>query len=386
MVPEYRYRKPALSALGILLVVVSCLTIFSPGPVLAATQPDIRVLLDENTHRSVVRGESLYVERFHGGKWRKVVDKVRQVGFSPHPDGVSLDGAKLSSSMFRVRPHFGMVRYKGKYQRGHLVISGTGNRLTTVVVMPLESYLVGVVNGEVDSAWPMEAVKAQVVAARSYALYSMSSGDPLYDVKTDTSDQVYAGVASEDERAVQAVRSTKGLALYRSGSVVPAFFHSSCGGSTSSAADIWGVPNSSLVSAECGLCSDSPRARWELSLPFGEVTAAMRSLFPSPKTIRSFGIHKRTADGRVLTLFIDTGKGKTLVDAGDFRKTIGYQKLMSTRFTLAVSGKNVIFRGAGYGHGVGLCQWGARGGALRGMTYKQILAKYYQGAEVRRAY
>jgi stage II sporulation protein D len=102
--------------------------------------------------------------------------------------------------------------------------------------------------------------------------------------------------------------------------------------------------------------------------------------------IRSFGIHRRTEDGRVLILFIDTGKGRTLVDAGDFRKVIGYQKLLSTRFSLAVAGDRVIFRGAGYGHGVGLCQWGARGGALRGMTYRQILAKYYLGAKIRKAY
>ena len=363
-----------------------------PSPSTATTQPHIRVLLDENSARSLVRAESLYVERFQGGKWRKAVDKVRQAGFSPHRDGVKLDGTQIVSSTFRVRPHFGMVRFKGKNQRGYLVISGTGpgagapKLITTVANMPLESYLVGVVNGEIDSAWPMEAVKAQVVAARSYALHSMSSADPIYDVKTDTSDQVYAGVASEDERAAQAVRSTRGQALYRSGAVVPAFFHSSCGGATSSATDIWGMPNESLVSADCGLCTESPRARWELSVPSSEVAAAMRSLFPSLKKINSFGIHKRTSDGRVLTLFIDTGAGKTLVDAGDLRKAIGYQKLLSTRFSLAVSGNNVIFRGEGYGHGVGLCQWGARGGALRGMTYKQILGKYYQGAEVKKAY
>jgi stage II sporulation protein D len=334
----------------------------------------------------VVRGESIYVERFDGKRWRKVVDKIRSVGFSPDPSGVRLDGTDQTSTTFRVRPHYGMVRYKGKYQRGHLIISGSGSRLTTVVVMPLESYLIGVVNGEVDSAWPMEAVRAQVVAARSYALFRMSTSAPLYDVKADTSDQVYAGVDSEDERAAEAVRSTRGQALYRDNGIVPAFFHSSCGGRTSSAADIWGMPHPSLVSVECGLCSDSPRFRWELSLATGEVVGAIRSLFPSARAIRSFGIHRRTEDGRVLILFIETGEGRTLVDAGDFRKVIGYQKLLSTRFSLAVSGDRVIFRGAGYGHGVGLCQWGARGGALRGMTYRQILAKYYLGAEIKRAY
>jgi stage II sporulation protein D len=328
----------------------------------------------------------MYVERFDGKRWRKVIDKIRRAGFSPDPSGVRLDGTDQTSTMFRVRPHYGLVRYKGKYQRGHLIISGSGSRLTTVAAMPLESYLTGVVNGEVDSAWPMEAVRAQVVAARSYALYRMLSGALLYDVKSDTSDQVYAGVASEDERAAEAVRSTRGQALYRGNAIVPAFFHSSCGGRTSSAADIWGMPHPSLVSVECGLCSDSPRFRWELSLATGEVVRAIRSLFPSVSAIRSFGIHRRTEDGRVLILFIDTGEGRTLMDAGDFRKMIGYQKLLSTRFTLAVSGDRVIFRGAGYGHGVGLCQWGARGGALGGMSYRQILAKYYQGAEVRRAY
>ena len=98
------------------------------------------------------------------------------------------------------------------------------------------------------------------------------------------------------------------------------------------------------------------------------------------------GFHRRSPDGRVQTLFVPTEDGRILVDGGEFRKVLGYRRLPSTRFHFGMSGDRIVLTGSGYGHGVGLCQWGARGSALRGMDHRQILRKYYTGAEIRRAY
>ena len=252
--------------------------------------------------------------------------------------------------------------------------------------MPLESYLAGVVNGEVDSSWPMDAVKAQVVAARSYALYQKNNQALYYDLKTDITDQVYAGVDSEDERAVEAVKKTRGQVLYKDGELIQAFFHSSCGGSTTSALEVWGVAQPAQGGVYCGECEEAPYAHWSLPLDAGEIVGAVKTLYSSVDSVRSMGIHRRTRDGRVQTLFVETGEGRVLIDAGDFRKVMGYRRLPSTKFSLGISSDGIVLTGEGYGHGVGLCQWGARGSALRGMDYKQILRKYYVGAEIRRAY
>ena len=385
-----RYRLPRPIAL-ISVLVPLLLTIPVPYSVKPAfssvdNSPIVRLLLAEDLHRVVVHGSSLMVEELENGSFRPVIRKMRMVGFGPASGGIQLEGSNATAAEFRIKPETGMIRYAGRLHRGYLTIRANRGKLMVVSHMPLESYLIGVVNGEIDSSWPMAAVKAQVVAARSYALYQMNTASPNYDLKTDVSDQVYAGFESEDERAEKAVAMTRGQALYGEDGLIQAFFHSSCGGSTSSAREIWGFGHGQLKGIYCGECEDAPYARWNVSPDPRELVRAVRTLYPRVDTVRSIGIHKRSMDGRVQTLFIETEKGQVLIDAGEFRKAMGYMRLPSTRFSLGKSDGRIVLTGEGYGHGVGLCQWGARGSALRGMDYKQILKKYYPGTEVRRAY
>jgi stage II sporulation protein D len=279
-----------------------------------------------------------------------------------------------------------VFNFEGKNYRGDLLVTVQDGGLTLVASMPLETYLPGVVNGEVDSQWPLDALMAQVVAARTYALYRIGLKAPLFDLRTDVSDQVYAGADSEDKRAAEAVRRTRGEILYHEGRIFPAFFHSSCGGETASPSEVWGIEYPPMKGVRCGECAEAPYSRWRLSLSPSQVRAAAGKLFTEAGKAHSLGIHRRTDDGRVLTLFFETDATRVLIDAADFRKTLGYERLPSTRFALNSRDGMVIFEGSGYGHGVGLCQWGARGSALRGMNYRQILRKYYVGADVHRAY
>jgi stage II sporulation protein D len=372
----------------LIFVILNIPVLDSVDPVWGAadSSPVVRLLLDERLPRAVVSGGSLVVEQRHQEGWRPVISKVSRVGFRPARGRVQLDGTTVKASVFRIKPRKGMLRYAGRPYRGYLTVLLKAGRLMVVSHMPLESYLAGVVNGEVDSSWPMEAVKAQVVAARTYALYQMNAGALYYDLKTDVSDQVYAGFDSEDDRAIKAVNMTRGQVLYNGGRLIQAFFHSTCGVSTASALDVWGVAQPAQDGVYCGECEDSPYAHWNLPLEAGEIVRAVKTLYPSIDIIRSMGIHRRSRDGRVLILFVETGEGRVLIDAGEFRKEIGYRRLPSTWFSLGMSGDRIVLTGKGYGHGVGLCQWGARGSALRGMDYQEILKKYYIGVEIRRAY
>ncbi|MDF1524843.1 MAG: SpoIID/LytB domain-containing protein [bacterium] len=308
------------------------------------------------------------------------------VAFSPVSGGAQLDGSDVVASVYRIKPEKGMLMYGGRPFRGYLTVLISAGRLMVVSQMPLEFYLVGVVNGEIDSSWPMDAVKAQVVAARSYALYQMKVQALYYDLKTDVTSQVYAGFDSEDERTREAVKSTRGQVLYKDEELIQTFFHSSCGGNTTSAREVWGMAQPAQEGVYCGECEEAPYARWNLPLEAGEIIRAVKAFFPGVDGVSSMGVHRRSRDGRIQTLFAETGKGRVLFDAGEFRKEMGYRRLPSTSFSLGMSGDRIILTGQGYGHGVGLCQWGARGSALRGMDYKQILRKYYVGAEIRSAY
>jgi stage II sporulation protein D len=365
-----------------ILIFLLCLF---PVETTAANQPVIRLLVAENATKAVVRARSLAVERWDGRHWKRVLGGVSTLVFGKDGASVLLEGTGQRGSSMRIWAKDGTFSYNGKEYRGELLVAVQDNGLILVAKMPLETYLVGVVNGEVDSQWPLCAVMAQVVAARTYALYRIGLGTPFFDVRPDVLDQVYAGAGSEDERAVEAVRRTRGEVLYYEGEIFPAFFHSSCGGETASSLEVWGFDYSSMKGARCGECDDAPYSRWQLSLSPSQVRTAVGKLFSDARQANSLGIHHRTDDGRVLTLFFDTDEGRVLIDAGDFRKVLGYKTLPSTRFTMSAKDGKIIFTGSGYGHGVGLCQWGARGSALKGMDYRQILRKYYAGAEVHRA-
>jgi stage II sporulation protein D len=353
----------------------------------AGESPVVRLLLAEDLPRVVLSGSSLEINEPGNSGLLKAGGQLQMAAFSYSPGGVRLEGSRYVAPAFKIKPgNAGLIRYKGRPYRGSVTVMDGVGGLTVVNHLPLESYLVGVLNGEVDSRWPEAALKAQIVAARSYALYQVKAGSANYDLKTTVADQVYAGVGSEDLRAVEAVRSTWGEVLYSGGNLIQAFFHSSCGGTTASAREVWGIGQPAQEGVFCGECNEAPYASWSFTPEVEEVKRTVRVLYPGTDPVSALGIHKRTPDGRVQTLFARTGKGRILIDAGEFRRIIGYRRLPSTRFSMGMSGNRIIFTGEGYGHGVGLCQWGARGSALKGMDYRQILQKYYPGAEIRKAY
>ena len=381
-----RNPQSGISSFYFISILILFLLTNHPFPVHGDDSPVLRLLLEDKAPRVVVTGSYLMVEKPGKAGWEPVADRIRMAGFTPLRGGVELEGSDTRAAVFRVRSGGGMLQYAGRPHRGYLTIRPSGARLMVVSHMPLESYLAGVVNGEIDSSWPLEALKAQVVAARSYALYQVNAEGLYYDLKADITDQVYAGVDSEDERAIEAVAMTRGQVLHRDGEPFQAFFHSSCGGNTTSAMDVWGVPQPVQEGVYCGECGEAPFARWNLTLEPEHIVRTVRLLYPHVDRVRKLGIHRRSGDGRVQTLFVETGQGRLLIDAGEFRKAMGYSRLPSTRFSMEMSGGRIVLTGEGYGHGVGLCQWGARGSALRGMDYRQILRKYYPGTEVRRAY
>jgi stage II sporulation protein D len=298
----------------------------------------------------------------------------------------------------------------GKPYRGDLALFGGDSGVAVVNVVKIDDYVRGVVpleigtRAESDSA----AVQAQAVTARSYA-YIHLSNDPFreYDVTGGVLDQVYGGVEAETPVASEAVESTRTLVLKYAGRVVNAPYSSTCGGSTAAASEVWrsnDEPYLRRVSdripgTDRYYCDISPRFRWTRTLDGPTVNAAIARYLASytsvpnrtPGAAREVTVGSHTASGRVGTTTITTDRGNFVVRGNDIRFVLrnpGGEILNSTYFSVETSTTadgglaRLTIRGNGYGHGVGMCQWGAIGRARAGQDFRTILRTYYPGTTV----
>ncbi|MNJ94773.1 Amidase enhancer precursor [compost metagenome] len=267
-----------------------------------------------------------------------------------------------------------------------LLLNSSGpQKIDVVGVIPLDEYVMGVIASEMPLSWPMESLKAQAVAARSYALAVMKERmQNPWHLESSVLDQVFRHVLAEDEndqmiqKAVLAVRATQGVKLLspKNGKILKAFYHADCGGRTSLAKDVWqsGVNTGTAVDSSCPI---TPTAQWTLRLTAKELIARMGVELSGLKLIRPTAVDRVS---KVLLTLNDVD-AKTL-NANEFRQKIGFQDLKSTQFDVKKEGDSFVFKGRGFGHGVGLCQWGSRTLGQKGLDYKDILRHYYPLAQI----
>lgn len=269
--------------------------------------------------------------------------------------------------------------------------SSDGRRAEVIAAMDLERYLEGVLPGEIPKDWPLEALKAQAIASRTYALNRKRARENTgasYHVDSTVNDQVYlVPVMSEVEDASkqkikEAVTATRGLVLTSKQNPklpITAHFHSDCGGHTEDARDVW-KDGQSLGSTACPF---NATHGWRAKLSVIDLEKKIRPWLKRawPGEVESVEISGRTASGRVRDVRIAFNDGSEVaLAAPDFRTLIGHDLLKSTNFRVTSVGEGFEFSGTGFGHGVGMCQWGARKLALGGKNYRDILAFYYPKA------
>lgn len=275
------------------------------------------------------------------------------------------------------------LRVGGRAYRGSLTIIHENSSLTLINNLGLEAYLFGLINLEISSAWPMEAVKSQAVAARSYAYQKIRSNEMnRYHLLSSVLDQVYGGQSSEDERAREAVNKTRGEVVVYDGYLANTFYHSNCGGQTESAENVWGTDFQYLRTVNDENCTNAPNYFWSYNTTFSEIR---NKLFLNEKLADrrlKIKILERTKSGRVKAIKV----GKKVLTGEDLRKMIGYGNIKSTRFQMESNGYLIEFKGSGHGHGVGMCQWGAKGMAEKNYNYREILRYYYPGTDIKRVY
>jgi len=322
------------------------------------------------------------------------------------------DGAGAASSAIVIaRPAepFAFLVFKGKRYRGELAFVPSDSGVLVVNHLPLEQYLRGVVPLEIGDRTfdEREAVAAQAVAARSYAYIRVaSSAERPYDMVATVFDQVYGGADAEKPVADAAILETWGLVLWYAGRIVNTPYSSTCGGTTAEAPEVWrssGEPYLQRVSdrvpgTDRFYCDISPRFRWTRSYSGSQLSTVLqrylRSYAAVPAgrlgAIRNVETQGRTESGRTQALVITTERGRYRVLKNDARfvlRSSAGEILNSTYYSVrtTISG-GVVTRlditGSGYGHGVGMCQWGAIGRARAGQDFRTILGTYYPGTIV----
>ncbi|RMG60299.1 MAG: SpoIID/LytB domain-containing protein [Deltaproteobacteria bacterium] len=297
------------------------------------------------------RGDVLVVEG-------KVEPLVRIEGDSP----VTIDGDSYSPPLYLV---------------------AVGGRVGIVNLVPLERYVSLVLVHEAPGRFKIEALKAIAVAARSYAL-SMKErrrGEP-YDLSGDTFHQLFRGERKVESSIAEAVNETRGEVLTFRGRPALAVYHSTCGGRTESARALWGRDIPYLRSVECGFCTISPRYRWTFEVEREEFLRRLRGEGVRGRTLLDVEITGRSGSGRARSVEVRTEKGTWDIPARRIRRRLGLEKIRSLLFRVTVNNGSVRFDGKGFGHGVGLCQYGAEGMAEEGAGYREIL-RYYYGNRVR---
>ena len=280
------------------------------------------------------------------------------------------------------------IHVNGQRLRGTIEIIRQHD-LTLLVVnhVDLEDYLRSVVSKEAPPYWPSEALKALAIAARTYALFQRVSKTAVpFDVSADVLSQVYGGKTAERGRPSRAVRETKGLVLTYHGQVFPAFYHSTCGGRTENGSAMGPFDLPPLRGGiSCSYCAASPFYRWERRLTKADLAWAVKAHgYGSIWPVEDMQVAERTPNGRVTKVFMRGGSRSLFMSGQDFRAMLGFERLRSTAFAIGRDGDDFILRGYGWGHGVGLCQWGAAHLAQQGLLAKEILAFYYPDAELAR--
>ncbi len=386
------------------------------GLVLHAEVPEITVGVFEGLRKAEISAEKGFIirdlvqntELFRRWNSSKLVIELSARGFG-FLEYKNLHEIEIRP--FRDRP----FEINGMKFRGKLVLrEDRFGRMTAINHVDLESYLYGVIKSEMLLNSPREALKAQAVVARTYAIRNQNKfmNELGFGLTRDTRSQVYNGVKDEHALSIEVVNATRGRIAVVNGEPIASYYCASCGGATQDAKTWSGRPINYLKSRPCPWCASYPGFSWNMELSLAEITNRLREKGKKVLAITDIRV-ENDPSGRVENVhLIHQGGQETFMNANHLRTLLGPDRLRSTffeiqslpgmdredpaekaidqilkKFMTAMDADRVVkIRGTGFGHGVGLCQWGAKGLARRGDSYEKILQYYYTGASVYRLY
>ncbi len=332
------------------------------------------------------------------------------------------DGADVQITM--PEGQGGLVRVDGTPYASGVVLkqrselgggSGGRGKLDVIATLPMEQYIEGVISKELIASWPLGAYEAQAVCARSYAMHERARAraeGKAFDVESTTADQVFGG-STTLEVAKAATRNTRGLVLVEGGRTLRSYYSSTCGGKPNAATDVWPFgpgyeynrSPSLQARSRAFACQGSPLFRWRVERDLGQLSQRIREWgkingggVNSIGTIRSIESIEQNVAGRPTKYRITDDKGKVYTLSAEQLRFACNQKVAglpditretrmhSGNFQVLFAGNRAVFEGGGFGHGVGMCQYCCKGWADQGLSYREMLARFYPGATVQRQF
>lgn len=355
-------------------------------------EPTVRILLQKNPSKIEITSNSKLKIKT-GNKNGTVAGRI-SLRFEPSLEIITSEGKIKNPELpITVESTKRLMRINGDIYPGTIVISKFGDILV-VNHVKIEDYLKGVIPYEMGNLPEnqLEALKAQAVAARSFVIAHRKPTEP-FDISTTIWDQVYGGVNKTDKIIEKAVEATRGIVATSNGKIIDAKYSSTCGGVTENNENIWiGERVRYLRSVrDCGwdrkdFCRYSPHYRWERVYDkrefFEVVKKQIQDFFDkTPNRVEWIRITKRTRTNRVRIIEINTDIGKFYLEKDQIRRLFSDERgsLKSLMFQIKVKSSQIIVSGKGFGHGVGMCQYGAMEMAKEKYSYRKILTHYYKG-------
>ena len=374
-------------------IIVFCL--FQNHSVYASREPLIRVLISKKRNIRIRSDKSIPLI-IKGQKFSN--KKIKGLTVKKENNRTSLFFDKNKQKIYDLKNKVKLV-VKSSDGRGIWVgqkrYSGILNLLVldseilVINILGIEKYLSSVVGSEMPAKWPLEALKAQAIASRTYAL--KQKGNPIYDIDSTQKNQVYNGLESRTYKTIRAVRSTRSLVLTYKNKLINALFHSSSGGMTENSQDVWKNEYPYLSSVR-DFDRNNPKLQWKKKFSSGE----LQKLFPEIGGIKKIEILNITNTGRVKNVKIFGKYGSDQISGVDIRKRMNLKstfmrfKFIKDKKYISDNDnsnnpieKTLIVFGQGSGHGVGMSQWGARYMASKGQKAERILKHFYKGVGIK---
>jgi stage II sporulation protein D len=352
-------------------------------PARAAGLEPVRIVVGERLrHVEIGAPDAVTVVDPAGGRPLFGLPGPRVVRVALAESGLEIgNGRTVALGAVRLEVRRGPIRMGARDYPGAMEVWRQPEGLLVVNELPLEEYVGGTVRAEVSERWPVQALRAVAVVARTYAVYQQArnAGKP-YHLVAGNQDQNFVGRVAQGSPAREAARATAGQVLTWRGRVFPTFYHSDSGGYTEFAQNVFsgdGVPPLAGVRDQFSL--ESPNYTWRLDLPLAAIGERLRRGGVDVGQVTRLVVLERSRSLRVARIAVEHSRGTATLRGPEFRRLIGYDVLKSTLFVALPQDGAVRFEGRGWGHGVGLSQFGAKGMADRGYTYAEILAHYYPG-------
>lgn len=362
--------------------------------------PAVKVLIAKSLKNVVVEGMDLE-KTLHTLKKSQQYMGRKAISFNCQPSRANFKAGLLRPAILvaSLKSPTGFISWgKKKYQGELQLLTNPGQESCDLVNnIPMEAYITTLLGKEMNSGWPVEALKAQAVAARTYAfdrLRTRGSMSPealnsLYHLESSEKDQVSGNFADVTPKTLKAAKETEGEILVGpSGKVSPAFFHSKCGGKTLRPDQVWGGVEEGYRSVNCPFCQKTGMKDWEGRLHAPKLTQmvdqVLKKYYSDQITAGPIRLMPDSLANSEIRLY--AGDRLHIIKKSYIRNLAGREVLPSNNFTMSMKNGAFHVKGHGYGHGVGLCQLGALELAQRGYDYRQILSFYFPRHRMKKAY